>query len=255
MLTGEEARSLEPIVGPAVVGAIRVPGDAHMAPRAFLKWLAGRAEDSGAVILPHTEAYGFQTRGRMVSAVKTTQGEFRADQVVLTTGARLPVLTKILGRRLPIEGAKGYGLTIKRPDSSPRIPLFLEDKGLVVTPYRDTIRIISRMDFAGLNDGIVPDRIDPMIGLTGRYVPSLARSEVIEIRRGIRPCTVDGIPVMGRLFNVGNVFVGGGHDQKGLTLGPLTGLQISRLLAGEPAGELKTRSVREDFGSDGVIPE
>jgi D-amino-acid dehydrogenase len=74
--------------------------------------------------------------------------------------------------------------------------------------------------------------------LADPYLPATQWGPITEIRRGVRPVCADGMPIMGRLKKGGNVFVAGGHDQKGLSLGPVTGYRLARLLAGKPADEL-----------------
>lgn len=49
---------------------------------------------------------------------------------------------------------------------------------------------------------------------------------------GSRPCTADGLPLIGRTRSE-RVHVAGGHGMWGVALGPLTG----RLLAGSMTGE------------------
>ena len=79
------------------------------------------------------------------------------------------------------------------------------------------------------------------------YLPALRTMEPDEIWRGLRPCTPDGFPLVGRLSPWINVFVAGGHDTKGMSLGPLTGQYLSRLLAGESIGYAENELRPERF--------
>ncbi|MDQ2874903.1 MAG: FAD-dependent oxidoreductase, partial [Actinomycetota bacterium] len=55
---------------------------------------------------------------------------------------------------------------------------------------------------------------------------------------GARPCTPDGLPVIGAA-RAPRVFVAGGHGMWGITLGPATGQLLARSVAtGRPVPEL-----------------
>ena len=56
---------------------------------------------------------------------------------------------------------------------------------------------------------------------------------------GSRPCTADGLPLVGRTKTPG-VYVAGGHGMWGIALGPLTGQLVAAQIArGETSGLLK----------------
>lgn len=55
---------------------------------------------------------------------------------------------------------------------------------------------------------------------------------------GARPCTPDGLPVIGRTRSA-RIFVAGGHGMWGITLGPVTGRLLAGLVTGRPAPELR----------------
>jgi len=59
-----------------------------------------------------------------------------------------------------------------------------------------------------------------------------------EVWLGLRPCTPDGLPFIGRLQSWNNVVVAGGHDTKGMSLGPLTGRYVAEILAGKGLGDI-----------------
>ncbi|WP_235486918.1 FAD-binding oxidoreductase, partial [Frankia sp. AvcI1] len=55
---------------------------------------------------------------------------------------------------------------------------------------------------------------------------------------GPRPCTPDGLPLIGPTASP-RVFVAGGHGMWGITLGPVTGrLLADAVVAGTPAADL-----------------
>jgi D-amino-acid dehydrogenase len=57
---------------------------------------------------------------------------------------------------------------------------------------------------------------------------------VREIWRGLRPCTPDGLPIVGRTARVDNLVVATGHAMVGVSLGPITGRLVADLAGGTP---------------------
>jgi D-amino-acid dehydrogenase len=56
---------------------------------------------------------------------------------------------------------------------------------------------------------------------------------------GSRPCTADGLPLLGRTASA-RVFVAGGHGMWGIALGPVTGMLMAQtVLKGETPAELR----------------
>ena len=243
ILSGDEVRELEPAAGPQVVGGVLNKVDGCIAPLSFVRWLAGKAEEKGARFLTDTEVFWLKTDRRKVTKVVTTRGDFEADQVVLTTGAWLPLLASGLDVRIPIEAAKGYSMTFLKTEGAPKIPLLLEEARVAVTPFDETLRLAGTLELSGLDLAIGRKRLKAIQSETYRYLPKLGGLEIKEVWRGLRPCTPDGLPVIGRLQPWSNVFVAGGHATKGMSLGPVTGKYLSQMLAGESIGMLE-RSLR-----------
>ena len=53
--------------------------------------------------------------------------------------------------------------------------------------------------------------------------------------RGLRPCSPDGMPYVGRTAKCANLSIATGHAMMGMSLGPGTGKLIAGILAGEPS--------------------
>jgi glycine/D-amino acid oxidase-like deaminating enzyme len=57
---------------------------------------------------------------------------------------------------------------------------------------------------------------------------------VIDVWAGLRPCTPDGLPVIGTPAGLQRVVLATGHAMKGLSLAPVTAHLVGELVAGEP---------------------
>jgi len=241
VLSGDEVRAREPAAGRAVIGGIRYVTDAGLDPAKFLEWLARQAAAWGVRILTQTEVFDFHLGRSRVNSVLTTKGEFRAEQVVLAGGAWLAPLGRRFGVMLPVEGGKGISQTFSKPKMTVRQPLILEEHHVAVSPLSNALRITGALELSGLDLTINPDRVRGIHRSACRYLPLIEPLHPSEIWRGLRPCTPDGLPLVGRLHSSNNVIVAGGHDTKGITLGPLTGQYVTRLLAGQSIADFEHR--------------
>jgi D-amino-acid dehydrogenase len=76
-------------------------------------------------------------------------------------------------------------------------------------------------------------RVDAILKGAQRYLRGLGALEVIEIWRGLRPCTPDGLPYVGRTSKFNNLCIATGHAMMGLSLGPITGKLIAQTISGQ----------------------
>lgn len=233
VLSAEDVRARVPQVRTAIAGGTCTPGDAHLDPAAFTRELAALAEARGATMLVGAEAYGFEQSGARVTRVLTTRGPIAADQVVIAAGAWSPHLTRQLGLRLPIEPAKGYSVDVPRPDGWPDTPLYITQSHVVVTPLPDVVRLGGTLELAGWDMTVRQRRVAGMRRAAERVLGLPADGPVRRIWRGPRPLTPDGLPVIGRSPRHTNVILATGHCMLGLSLGPITGMLVAEIAAGE----------------------
>jgi D-amino-acid dehydrogenase len=228
------ARALEPALAPSVVGAVLFADDAQLVPDAFVTGLAHVAEKLGVQVRRSTEVIGLRIAGGRIVAVETTRGDLEADEIVLAAGSWSPDLVRPLGLRLPVQPAKGYSVTYRRPPAGPRIPLLLGEAKMAVTPMGDTLRFAGTLELAGLDLSINRRRVDALVRSARDYLAGADPLEVLEIWRGLRPCTPDGLPILGRPAGLQNLLVATGHAMIGMSLGPVTGKLVAQLVLGEP---------------------
>ncbi len=250
ILNPSEIRDLEPNVEIRARGGIFYPQNAHIIPDRFVRELARHIEQKGVEIRPSTEVLGLEISGRNITTVKTTRGDFTARQVVLAGGSWSSGLARELHLNLPIQPAKGYSVTVKRPSPCPAVPLSLAESKVAVTPMGDTLRFAGTLELAGLDLSINRRRVQAILKAVPQYLPELDPEtlDLIEIWRGLRPCTPDGLPFLGRSPTYENLVVAAGHAMIGISLSPITGKLVSQLVAGEePSLDLTLLGV-ERFG-------
>lgn len=243
-LSPERLESIFPPVGPEIQGGIYFQPDAHLDPAVFTARLAQRAAASGQIVVENCEVLDFQVRNREITAVQTTRGKLKADHVVLAAGAWTAKLAAKTGIRLPIQPAKGYNITVERPTNYPEIPLILEEAKIAVTPLGDTLRLAGTLELAGLDQEINQQRVNAIQRNAQDYLNlDLDQQPLVEIWRGLRPCTPDGLPIIGISSSVKNLVIASGHCMLGVSQAPMTGKLVADLVQDrEPGLDLSSLS-------------
>ena len=233
ILDGAGVRDRFPLASPRVMGGVYYPNYAHFAPARFVQGMARLVAERGVDIRTHTEVLGFQTQGAEVTQVRTTRGDFQAQEVILAAGAWSAPLGRALGLRLPIQPAKGYSITARRPDGFPEQPVQLSEEMVAVTPMGEHLRFSSTLELAGFDRRINQRRIDASRRALRTYVQGTEGLEELEIWRGFRPLSADDLPLIGRTRRYGNLVLATGHGMLGMTQGPITGKLVAQIVAGE----------------------
>ncbi len=238
ILGSDEIAKLIPETPITAVGGVYYPEDGHLQPALFVRALAQESERLGVTIQRDSQVLGFLRAGDRVSAVQTTRGVLEGDTFVLAAGSWSPTIAGDLGLKLPIQPAKGYSITFKRPPDCPSLPVMMTETKVGVTPMVDTLRFAGTLELAGLDLTINRRRVDSILNAVPSYFPALStdRMEMIEIWRGLRPCSPDGLPFLGRTERYDNLVIGAGHATIGISLGPESGKILARVVAGEETG-------------------
>jgi D-amino-acid dehydrogenase len=216
-----------------LAGGLEFPADAHITPGDFVRGLAADVARRGAAIETHTEVLNVDWTRRGPVRVRTTRGDFRADEVVLATGAWTPELTRGLGLRVPIEAAKGYSITVEKPDGHPDLPLALVEGLVFVTPMGSRLRFGGTLELAGIDMRMNERRLDALARTVRAYLPGIPRTPTVEIWRGLRPLTPDDLPILGRPAGTSGLILATGHGMSGISHGPISGELVAQLASGE----------------------
>ena len=140
-----------------------------------------------------------------------------------------------MGLKLPLQAGKGYSLTLQTPRKLPGPAAILAEARVAVSPLGDALRVGGTMELAGLDESIDPLRVQSIVDAFVRYYPDFSPDDFRGIApwRGLRPCSPDGLPYVGRTSRAANFLVATGHAMMGVSLAPITGKLLAQLIAGE----------------------
>jgi len=245
VLDARQIAALDPTVTMQVCGGVYFPADCHLSPNRLMAALRRACQDLGVQFLWNTGVTGWRKEGTVLQAAVTTQGEMHADEFVLAGGAWSPLTVAGLGLRLPMQAGKGYSLTLPAPRQLPTLCSIFTEARVAVTPMGTSLRFGGTMEIAGLHEQINPRRVQGIIKAVPCYFPEFEPADFARIQpwAGLRPCSPDGMPYVGRTAAAKNLIVASGHSMMGLSLGPVTGQIVADLVSDErPAFDLQLLS-------------
>lgn len=233
VLDADETRRLEPAVGDRVLGGVYYPDEAHCDPLGFVYAVGRAAKEAGAAIETDVDVHSLR-RSNGGLALDTSHGALQAQTVVLAAGAWSTKLAGQVGVFLPQEGGKGYHLDLAPAAGDPDIPVTLGEAHVFATPLPGRLRLSGTLELSGLDTSVDRVRVDAIRTAAARVLAIDDERPEIDIWAGLRPCTPDGLPAIGRPYGVEPLIVATGHARKGLSLSPITGKLVAELYAGRP---------------------
>jgi D-amino-acid dehydrogenase len=233
---GDELRRRESAFGPRVLGGVYYPEAATLDPGVFLTRLAAVAGRRGVRLREGAEVADVTIEGGRASGVTLATGErIRADAVVLATGPYSLAVARQAGVRLPVAPGKGYHRDVDiGPNGAPRLGVacVINETSVFCTPMDTVVRFAGTMEFSGLNRLMRRPRLVQLTRAAREVFPGLGSARPRSEWCGLRPMSVDGLPMIGTVGGVVGLPVATGHGMLGLTLGPVTGEMIANLVLG-----------------------
>src|SRR6266487_1790598 len=223
ILNSKEIAAMEPGIRMTIVGGIYFPKDAYLEPWRFMSALKKR------IPVKWNTAIQLRADGdRIVSNV-------HADEYVICGGAWSSSIARDLQLHLPMQAGKGYSLTIQNPRRQPAHAMILSEARVAVTPMGEALRFGGTMEITGTDLSVNPARVRGIIKSVPEYLPEFSAGDFRDVKpwAGLRPCSPDGLPYIGRFKRYSNLSVATGHAMMGLSLGPITGKLMNEILAGE----------------------
>jgi D-amino-acid dehydrogenase len=223
LLSAAEARELEPALSSAVRAAVLFPNEAQCDPVRLVRAIGAAAIERGAELRRRVEVLA--VRG---DAVETTHGTMHGGHVILAAGAWSGRLAEPAGVRIPLQGGKGYA--VEWSPTGLRLPLYMHAERCVANPMADRLRMTGGLLLDGLDERFDPRRVQAIRQAAATVLGLDAEPRLTW--RGLRPCTPDGLPVIGIHSRAPRVIAATGHGMLGVTLAPLTGRLVADLVAG-----------------------
>jgi sarcosine oxidase subunit beta len=276
LLTIREARSLEPALSPALLGAMYSPLRSQADPGKATRAFAALAERRGARILTHHEVTGISQRAAAGYAVRTAQGDVVAGAVVIAAGAWCGPIGAMLDLDIPIVPVRGQmwatepapGRVFQTISAAESALAWHRDRGGAPPDltHRDGSRVTRHLYGRQRRNGEIifggdreligweatqdPAGIEVNRGHAISVLPFLAALPVARTWLGLMPFPLDGKPLIGAIPARKDLWIVSGLASSGFGRGPMAGkLLADSLHTGTPASVLSeadpSRCVRE----------
>jgi D-amino-acid dehydrogenase len=244
VLGPDDIRQLEPNLARRYLKGLFLPDSAFVAsPHQLVQAHAAQFQRLGGTIV--------QERVRGVQPIDggvrlDCELGFRSfDAVVIAAGAWSRELARQVGDRVLLDTERGYHLNLEPGAAGElRRPVVFPERGFVLAPMLDGIRLTSGVELAGVNAPPDFSRIRRLLPAAREALPGLS-DRVTREWLGYRPSTPDSLPVIGQSRHCRSVFYAFGHQHLGLTLGPITGRLVAALVSGR-APEFDVAPYRAD---------
>jgi glycine oxidase len=232
VLTGRQLRRLEPALGTAVRGGLSVPGDLAVDNRALLAALLAALRASPFVSFVTQHAAGVRPGAAELPDGSTVDGEV----VVLAAGAWSAALHPALrGRLRPVKGeiVRLRARSTALPPPRHTVRAVVCGRPVYLVP-RDGGRLVlgATQYEAGFDTEVTVAGMRDLLHDAELVMPGVAEYAIEETAAGLRPTTVDNLPLVGQL--VPGVLAATGHGRNGILLAPTTADAITALVLGEP---------------------
>ena len=233
-ISGSAAQELFPLLVP-VYGALYYRSAARVDGRLLNHALRQAAEQRGLTIqqanveqlaLQHGTVTGVVVAGEMLTAGK----------VIIAGGAWSQTFGTQLGITIPVAPQRGQIIHLGLPGTDTTAwPMLSAFRGHYMVAWPDSRVAVgaTRETGSGFHPHTTVAGVQEVLSEALRVAPGLAQAEIREMRVGLRPLTIDTMPVLGPVPGVENVLLVTGHGPSGLTLGPYSGKVIAEIALGQ----------------------
>ncbi|MBV2143659.1 FAD-binding oxidoreductase [Falsochrobactrum sp. TDYN1] len=244
-LEADELRKSEPELSSIYQYGMLIEEAATVAdPSAFCRALGQLLIARGGEIV-RAEANGFIFNGQKLTAIRSSKGEIRCTQAVISAGAWSKTLAGKLGDHVPLVSERGYHITIRDPGLRINRGMMHAEGKMAIVMTSTGLRFAGQVELASLDAPPRWERARILLQYAKRSFPHLQqkidRAEH-DLWMGHRPSTPDSLPVIGRSSASPDVVYAFGHGHTGVSMAPATARLVGQLLNQDPMGDELARA-------------
>lgn len=234
IINKDELKILEPNASFDIFGAAYFKDDSKIQPYDFIIAMKKYLEKNGVKFFENCLIDDIKIKQNMITSIVDKFGtSYSYEQYIFTSGLFTSKLVKKIDLNIPMQGGKGFSFVSSKNEALKfSTPMILAEDKVAITPYSDYVRFGGTM-MLGVNDLNINDRrINNIRKSANKYIENLdlKQSDMKDVWAGLRPCSPDGIPYIGRSRKFKNAIIATGHAMMGVSLGPVTGCIVKDLI-------------------------
>jgi glycine oxidase len=234
ILSEKDAAALEPALAPGLGQAVYLEGMAQLRNPRHLQALAAACLATKKVTFHEgTTAESLVIEGQRVKGVRTPSEILHGDACLIAAGAWTDRLLEPLGCRLNIQPVRGQ-IVLLNPGTVVVRRILLWGAQYLVPRVDGRVLIGSTEERVGFEKTTTAAGIGGLLGLGVKLVPALAGAVVERTWAGLRPGSPDGLPFIGPVPGIDNLYVAAGHFRAGIQLSPGTALLLAEMILRRP---------------------
>ena len=230
----------EPLLSVKLQGALYVPGDAHVDNRAFAEALRSACVRSGVTVREHYDVRSILVDQGRARGVETPQGASYADRTILACGAWMNLLGGPGTESFPkIKPVKGQMIACEPPAGVMLPQSLIWGDGVYLVPRRGRLLVGATVEDAGFDTSVSRDAHQLLVDAGSGLIPSLREWPVAEMWAGLRPRSMDDLPVLGP-GTIEGLYIASGQFRNGILFAPAVADTLTAMIMGEvvtPAAE------------------
>ncbi|HLF82830.1 MAG TPA: glycine oxidase ThiO [Blastocatellia bacterium] len=227
-VSADDIRKIEPAVTESATRAIFLPEEHQIENRRVMDALEVAMKRAGVELIESAEVTALATERGKVTGVASGGRRLDAGVVVLAAGTWSSRLLEPLGLNVKVTPVRGQMIALR--GGAPPINRVLHSTSVYVVPRRDgRILIGATVEQAGFRKAVTARAIKHLLSAAVELVPSLGELEIVETWSGLRPDTIDHLPIIGP-GGIDNLLLATGHFRNGILLAPITADLITETL-------------------------
>ncbi|GAA5011312.1 FAD-dependent oxidoreductase [Acinetobacter puyangensis] len=233
LLTQEDLHQLNPRLNKTLDFAVYFPQLANVRnPRLTQSVLKYLQQHQNVTIRQHIAITKFtRDRSKIIAALDDQGNAYSADHYVIATGAWTESLIQPFGLKLEIKPIHGQMVLYKTPEKW--LPNMCMNNTMYLIPRRDGHIVCgsSTNDF-GFDRNVREDISQNIIQSALSLVPDLADFPIVKQWSGLRPGSPTGVPKIGRVADLNNLWMNAGHYRNGLVMAPASARLLREQMQG-----------------------
>jgi glycine oxidase len=221
LLDAAGVRAEEPQVGDGAIGGLVIEAHGFVAAAELTRALVAGARRFGAQLIEQSRVRRIVRRyGEIV--VETNRGSLSANAVVLAAGSWSgQIAIEGVTSPVPVRPVRGQLLSLAWPGTPLRRVTWSSRCYLV--PWDDgTLLVGATVEDAGFDERVTAAGVRDLLDAACEIVPRAWSAGFQAARVGLRPATLDDLPVIGPSAALPNLMYATGHYRNGVLLAPLT---------------------------------